>query len=409
MNASRIRVGTILETLKIHWPPLLLGMMVLLQVLLLPGLAPSWLGIGLMIAIWPLWLSVQERQPVVGDGDQMMASGVIPRTGGAEERAFWDAVLETDRLFAPLIQELKDLVRQARDLISHAINDLHHSFSGLFDESKAQQQLVMSLVGKIELEEKGTLIDIDDFLAANSRLLSQNIERLIEMSKHSISVAHQIDDLSAQIEHIFDQLDGAKRIARQTNLLALNAAIEAARAGEAGRGFAVVAQEVRKLSQDAAEFNDQIRRQIEQTQSFFAETREIVGHMASQDLNTSITAKGSMDEMTAQVQRLNARMSAGLDELNRIVDRIQTNVGAAVRLLQFEDITRQVLERAELRITLVERFVTELRSIPLGELRSPEAIEQARIRLNALHADLLATAHCAVSQTSMDEGEIEFF
>ncbi|MCX7946944.1 MAG: methyl-accepting chemotaxis protein, partial [Hydrogenophilus sp.] len=179
------------------------------------------------------------------------------------------------------------------------------------------------------------------------------------MSKHSIKVAHQIDDLSAQMEHIFEQLDGAKRIARQTNLLALNAAIEAARAGEAGRGFAVVAQEVRKLSQDAAEFNDLIRSQIERAQQVFAETRTIVGQMASQDMSASISAKGAMDEMILQVQRLNRQMDEGLQELNQIVDRLQANVDAAIRLLQFEDITRQVLERAEIRLGLIERFISE--------------------------------------------------
>ncbi|WP_281350184.1 methyl-accepting chemotaxis protein [Allochromatium palmeri] len=229
------------------------------------------------------------------------------------------------------------------------------------------------------------------------------------MGKHSVKVAHQIDDLSSHMSRIFDQLDGSKRIARQTNLLALNAAIEAARAGEAGRGFAVVAQEVRKLSQDATDFNDQIRQQVEQAQSVFAETREIVGRMASQDMNASISAKGSMDEMIYQVQALNAQMSAGLSELNLIVDRLQSNVGSAIRLLQFEDIARQVLERAEIRITLMERFVAELRLIPLEQTRSSDDMIQARARLEALQADLVATSHRAVSQKSMDEGDIELF
>ncbi len=182
------------------------------------------------------------------------------------------------------------------------------------------------------------------------------------------------------MNEIFDRLESAKRIARQTNLLALNAAIEAARAGEAGRGFAVVAQEVRKLSQDSAEFNDQIRHQVEQAQVIFAETREIVGKMASQDMNASLTAKGAMDDMIHRVQGVNSMVAAGLEELTFVVERVQGNVDAAIRLLQFEDITRQVLGQADLRIDFMDRFVAELRQIPLGQVRSPEDVEQAKGR-----------------------------
>jgi len=205
------------------------------------------------------------------------------------------------------------------------------------------------------------------------------------------------------------RLESAKRIARQTNLLALNAAIEAARAGEAGRGFAVVAQEVRKLSQDASEFNDQIRQQVEQAQLVFADTRDIVGTMASQDMNASITAKGAMDEMIVQVQGLNSMVADGLDQLTHVVGRVQLNVDTAVRLLQFEDITRQVLEQAKMRIDFMDRFVAELRQIPLGQVRSPEHIDEARLRLESLREDLIAAAHRPVSQKSMHEGDIELF
>ncbi len=402
MNPSGIKTESIQTFAMAYWPPLSVGLVLLFGVA--PGWIPGWLGVILLALAWPLWLVLGHKQSRLVPERSSAATGIA-----ADEHRFLDLIVQTDQLISPLLTELQELLQQARSLIAHAASDLNASFKGLSEASRSQQRLVLNLITKSDQGGAGQFINIDDFLAANSQLLAQNVERLIEMSKHSLRVAHQIDDLSAQMDHIFEQLDGAKRIARQTNLLALNAAIEAARAGEAGRGFAVVAQEVRKLSQDAAEFNDLIRNQIQQAQLVFAETREIVGQMASQDLNASITAKGSMDEMIAQVQQLNQRVDQGLNELNGIVERFQNSVDAAIRLLQFEDITRQVLERAEIRFRLIERFLGELRLIPLDRLRTPEDLAQARARLESLQADLHATAHASVSQHSLDEGGVEFF
>ena len=65
-------------------------------------------------------------------------------------------------------------------------------------------------------------------------------------------------------------------ITQKTNLLALNAAIIAAQAGENGRSFAVVAEEVRSLSQEAANSTGAITQIVEEIQAF---TRDTVGHI----------------------------------------------------------------------------------------------------------------------------------
>jgi methyl-accepting chemotaxis protein len=398
-----------LNRLKPYWFPLLLAILLLLQTLLLPTWIPAWLAILMLGLAWSVTLLLQD----------IPSSPMVERTLPTEafgnsrfaERELWDLVVETDQLIGPQMQELRELVRQATTLIKHAADDLQTSFSGLANESRSQHELVLRLVSHDDGNEDhgSAFIDVNSFLDSNSQLLAENIQRLIEMGMHSVSVAHQIDDLSVQMSDIFHRLESAKRIARQTNLLALNAAIEAARAGEAGRGFAVVAQEVRKLSQDAAEFNDQIRQQIEQVQEVFTETREIVGKMASQDMNASITAKGTMDDMIQRVQGVNRMVAEGLDEMTHVVERNQRNVAAAIRLLQFEDITRQVLAQAEIRIDFMDRFVAELRQIPLGQVRSPEDVVHAKTRLIVLREQLIAAAHRPVSQNSMHEGEIELF
>lgn len=78
------------------------------------------------------------------------------------------------------------------------------------------------------------VVDVIEGIEEESRLLSEEIEKVGK-------VAQQID-----------------AIAKQTNLLALNATIEAARAGEAGKGFAVVAGEVKQLANQTSAATSEI-------------------------------------------------------------------------------------------------------------------------------------------------------
>jgi methyl-accepting chemotaxis protein len=143
-------------------------------------------------------------------------------------------------------------------------------------------------------------------MVANIAAVTKNVDRLgdafetlLRASDDGRSKLSAANDIVKGILSQSDKLSEAntviKTIAEQTNLLAMNAAIEAAHAGESGRGFAVVAEEIRKLSEMAAEQSKEIGGDIG------AITLQI-GELAA-STETTETAFGTI---TAQIADLNA-------------------------------------------------------------------------------------------------------
>ncbi len=98
-------------------------------------------------------------------------------------------------------------------------------------------------------------------------IVKRAISQINVLAEQVESSSRTINELEKHSESINSVLEVIKGIADQTNLLALNAAIEAARAGEQGRGFAVVADEVRTLAGRTRESTDEINDMIDKLQS----------------------------------------------------------------------------------------------------------------------------------------------
>ena len=313
------------------------------------------------------------------------------------------------------VESVDEEIRRSEELIAEAVGKLSGYFSQLNEISRQQRDLVVdglaSLVAEGD-EEDASIRSLGD---ESEQVLGRLVDLLVLVSKQSLATVHNTEDMVEQLDAIFDLLKSSASLADRTNTLALNASIEAARAGDAGRGFAVVAEEVRDLSRQSNAFNTQIRSRVSAALDSVKKVQDSAQTLASQDMNLTITEKQRIRELFERAnEKFNEAFQQRMSRLNTLGDDMQDAVGNAVRLLQFEDMSRQSLEAGRRSTQNLRELHQALATVARAD--GADEQEQADVRVEAL-IDLVSDLraqwqqrfHKAVSQRSMDEGEVELF
>ena len=331
-------------------------------------------------------------------------------------------------------REVQDSLQQIRSVVTDASGSLGGSFQQLDAQSREQSRLVHSLVdeGKIAGEtgtpagddddpvaaEMAEGFDMNRFISETHQLLQEFIDLTVTTSRNSMRMVHAIDDVSRHMNRAFALLDDVSGIANQTNLLALNAAIEAARAGEAGRGFAVVADEVRKLSQNSNRFSEEIGSVVRRAQDDIDGAKSLMSGMASRDMNSTIEAKTRVDSMLDAIESYNQRVDEKLSQITGINEEIGAAVGTAVRSLQFEDVVTQLVAYSDDHVQRLKQLTHRLRTTTESLRQNPGSADSGRVHglveefsaeIARLKEEWQRPLNKAVSQDSMEEGDVEFF
>lgn len=206
---------------------------------------------------------------------------------------------------------------------------------------------------------------------------------------------------------MFDLLDEVKYIADQTGMLALNASIEAARAGEYGRGFSVVANEVRNLADKSVKLNQQIHDNVTSSRMTLNETNNIVGQIASLEMTSALDAKDNLDNMIIELAQVSRFVANSLKSSSAITSAIQTDVGKAVMALQYDDMATQLVAHVKLWLTSLRDGMDSAQ--PLLAQGDVTAILQKVNSVLQKQIDEKPASRRAVSQASVDEGDIDLF
>ena len=299
-----------------------------------------------------------------------------------------------------------------RALLSNAINTLVATFTTMAEEVRAQQVLMLSMTGGGDDNDNGnTKQKFNHFVNETEAAMNQFIDSTVQNSTRAMELVEKIDAINEQVSNILGILNEVESIAKQTNLLALNAAIEAARAGDAGRGFAVVADEVRNLSEKTNKFSSQIRHLVGNVNESLVSAEQCINTLAASDMTHVMDSKKRVNDMMQDLTQLNEGIARDAVELKIINGEVERNVSVAVSALQFQDMSSQLINHAQMRLSAL---LTVASQMGRGEdsptrLAYLEQVSACRGLLLEHVVMLDAKKSNPVVQDSCETGEIELF
>ncbi len=327
---------------------------------------------------------------------------------------------QLDRGIADIQQEVSSIYedfQQLRDIVNSATNELSQSFTGLESDATEQKDLLKDLVEELVSVANGNehqqqTDGINRFSKQTSSIIGRFIDTIRDMKRVSMHVSEAFVKMTEQVSSIVDYLNNVNEITDQTNLLALNAAIEAARAGDAGRGFAVVADEVRSLSQKTADFNNEIKGLIINTQNSIDSLSSSVKEIANVDLEVANSAKSDLTNMWLDMSKLNKQVTFQSQRISELSQKIHHHVNVGIISLQFEDMASQLISHIEKRVQFLEEYIQAL--VANCQPGVPEKFAENCEKLDAViasHRDKMAqlSNNKAVSKNSVETGDIDLF
>ncbi|MBN2810679.1 MAG: methyl-accepting chemotaxis protein [Spirochaetales bacterium] len=225
------------------------------------------------------------------------------------------------------------------------------------------------------------------------RSVIQNLSRFLRENREHLTA------MSAEIEGGLGLLSSITEITERSKLIAFNMSIEAARIGEKGRGFKVIITELHRLNEQTFEFS----RKVAEMLGRFREYNELLCNNMEEKAGAVISqADKGMQATESAVESLIASANESVTLTKQVAlmsESIDRDLDTVLEALQFQDITRQMIEGASDILSRLRETIDETLS------HDPALIDRSRLQntFSRIRDDLVKNAKTKGEKSALME------
>ena len=254
----------------------------------------------------------------------------------------WDTASQVNRQKLDMVnQSVEDVIK----LTESAVTEISKRFRVLVGKAGEQTEAAMSLLKAGEEGEHRGILSLPDFIKAYDTQLVNVTSHMTSFSQAADEMANHQKRVSEHARVMEETIDGLRNMASQISRTALDSSVAMTSQTLTPRDFVEMTDRIRAISAEAHELTRKTRAGLD---AIGDEVRQgnkrttQVAEAARRAVEIARTEIGTLNEATIEQTR---QIEATLKHVNDLSVDIQKDINQIIVAMQFQDITRQKLER----------------------------------------------------------------
>ena len=250
-------------------------------------------------------------------------------------------------------------------------------------KNKANQEAQLSQESLRAFTDQDSEAALPHVIQRTREAINRERENIAMMVLENRANTDRLRSMSQEIDAGIELLHGIDDITQRSWVIAINLAVEAGHIGEKGRGFQVIAGELHSLNTHSAEYSTKVAKMLNRFKEYNA---ILISTLLEQSTGfAEQVEKGFMSSLHSIESLVEASTLCGSNVL-KVAQRsqeIDTDLQGLLESLQFQDITRQMVEGA---IAILDDLTQHLETMrPVletmnGRLFADYLLQQEKVR-----------------------------